>query len=208
MGFFLTSLGVEKGEMVARTQNSSYEQQPAETGGSWGWGDGSWQPAKTPKPSFLFTHETRVHLRKQHTQKNSLKKEMVLTEFSLKGNLTMMDASAPWANTCAPPDSRLLRQKGGGFFHGTGTQKHLKSKLPPVPSPRKELHMHWMPEITLPYSNYQREQHGVYWAINIPLAHYPPVKCQTDDPGRVLFYSSHSQGEKPNLPNPSPPKGQ
>lgn len=59
----------------------------------------------------------------------------------------------------------------------------------------------------LHYSSNWREQHGVYWAINVQLAHYLPVKCQTDDPGTPLFYSSHSRGEKPNQPGDlSPPK--
>lgn len=95
-----------------------------------------------------------------------------------------------------------------GFSHSTGAQKHLKSRLPPVPSLRKEL------PYALNASNHSAlqqqpkgTQHGVYWAINIPLAHYPPMKCQTDDLGTVLFYSSHSQGEKPNLPAISPAKG-
>lgn len=86
--FFLTSLGKEKGEKVARSQKSCYEQQPAKMGGSQSWGSRSSQPVETPKSSLLFTHETRVPLRKKRAQKNtlqstnSMEKTMVLTAFS------------------------------------------------------------------------------------------------------------------------------
>lgn len=169
----------------------------------------------------FFSHTSPEYLlRKKSTQKPHSKAQTVwenkcvpfvsqrsqnsLTEFSLKGNIMMMDASSSWANICAPPDRHLLRQKG---WVSPTLLKHLKPRLPLVPSPRKELRMHWMPAIILPYSNNPRKQHGADWVINIPLVHYPPVKGQTDDPGTAGFYSSHSQGGRPDIPDLPAPRG-
>lgn len=67
-----------------------------------------------------------------------------------------------------------------GFPHTAGAKKHLKPTLLPVPVGGSCICIECQQSL-LHYSSNWREQHGVYWAINIQLAHYLPVKRQTDD---------------------------
>lgn len=153
--------------------------------------------------------ETRVPLRKKHkklTEKHKhYGKSNGPNEFPLKGNLMMMDVSTPWVNICVPPDSYIFSGRKGGFLPQAGARKHLKLRLPHVPSPRKEL-----PSYALNASNHSTLKHQpkrTAWGL---LANKRPAgtlsSCEVSD-WWSRFYSSHSQGEKPNLPDLSPSKG-
>lgn len=144
------------------------------------------------KTSSIIMCEAKVPLKKKYTCKHGNRTNKKLTRTStMKKSYYVLSHGTVFSKKTPNDDghistvnkhlSSLWSERGRvGFPHIAGAQKHLKPTPLPVSVGGSCICTEGQQSL-LHYSSNWREQHGVYRAINIQLAHYLPVKRQTDD---------------------------